>query len=108
MGGKKSRIEGEELAASRMSAFLLSVSVHVSSNALQCLIAGLFLALPISAQSPGFPIDPTQGPVQPGQRYPHQQTSNQSLPPAMAENRIKLLNRLRQKSIVDDTTKLLF
>jgi hypothetical protein len=73
----------------------------------RCFATAFLCVLPILAQSPGAPTPLTGVPGQPGPRFPRDQSSNPSNPATVDQNRIKSLNRLRQKAIVDDTTKLL-
>ena len=68
--------------------------------------AALFLGCSIVAQSPGVPpILPAEGGPATS-RFPQRETANASSPP-MDQKRIAVLNRLRQRSIVDDATRLL-
>ena len=72
----------------------------------RCLAAAILIVLPAAAQSPGTPLNPgSQG---------HSTSHFPSQAPPISPNatldqkRISLLNKLRQRSIVDDATKLLF
>lgn len=73
---------------------------------LRCLAAAVLIGLPVAAQSPGTPLNPgSQGHSAP--HFPSDSppmSSNQTLD----QKRIGLLNKLRQRSMVDDAAKLLF
>ena len=75
-----------------------------ASPFLRSIVPLLLLGLPISAQSPAPPVILQQG--QSNSRFPQQQSAI-SPNPTMDEKRISALNRMRQKSIVDDTARLL-
>jgi hypothetical protein len=71
----------------------------------RCLAAAILIVLPVAAQSPGTPLNPA-GQGQSASRFPNQSpptSANQTLD----QKRISLLNKLRQRSMVDDATKLL-
>jgi hypothetical protein len=71
----------------------------------RCLAAAILIVLPVAAQSPGPPLNPA-GQGQPISRLPNQApplSSNQTLD----QKRISLLNKLRQRAMVDDAAKLL-
>jgi hypothetical protein len=72
----------------------------------RCLAAAILIVLPVAAQSPGTPLNPgSQG--HSTSRLPSESSPispNQTLD----QKRISLLNNLRQRSMVDDATKLLF
>jgi hypothetical protein len=80
--------------------------VGLASLFSRCFAAALLLGCSIAAQSPGVPpVLPGEG-GQTASRLPKQQPS-EAMPPSMDQKRIAVLNRLRQKAIVNDTTRLL-
>jgi hypothetical protein len=103
--GSKSDAEGFAPTFSGTSLRRATV-VGLASLFTRCFAAVLLLGCSIAAQSPGVP--PTL-PAEGGQstsRFPKQQSSD-AMSPSMDQKRIAVLNRLRQKSIVNDTTRLL-
>lgn len=79
----------------------------LASIAARSLAAALLFGIPIGAQSPGVPV-PQPG-VDHGQsRFPSQQSPfDQNGDPEMEAKRIKALNQMRHKAMVEDAAKLL-
>jgi hypothetical protein len=73
---------------------------------LRCLAAAILIVLPLRAQSPGTPLNPGGQ----GRATSHLPTDAPSLSAnqTLDQKRISVLNKLRQRSMVDDATKLLF
>ena len=72
----------------------------------RAILALVLAGLPISAQSPGTPVTHLAQQSQTSPHFPVQQpTANENS--TLDEKRIRLLNRMRQKSMVDDAAKLL-
>ena len=79
---------------------------NFARTAARYLTAALVFGVPIGAQSPGVPA-PQPG-VDHGQRFPSQRTPfDQNGDPEMEAKRIKALNQMRHKAMVDDAAKLL-
>lgn len=73
---------------------------------LRCLAAASLIVLPLRAQSPGTPVNPG-GQTRANSHLPTDSppmSANQTLD----QKRISVLNKLRQRSMVDDAAKLLF
>ncbi len=70
------------------------------------LAAALLVGIPIGAQSPGVPV-PQTGPDHGQSHFPSQPSFDQNGDPEMQAKRIKALNQMRHKAMVDDAAKLL-
>jgi hypothetical protein len=71
-----------------------------------CLAAAILVGFQVAAQSPGTPLNPAGQ----GHSASHFPSDSPPLSPnqTLDQKRISLLNKLRQRSMVDDATKLLF
>ena len=85
---------------------------RLASTVPRSLAAALLVGLSVFAQSPGIPVNPAPGldHSQSNSRFPNQpslDTPGTPGTPEMQARRIKALNQLRHKAMVDDAGKLL-
>ena len=103
--GSKSETQVSQIASAGRRGFRLPLA-SLRARLPRWVVAALLLGSSISAQSPGVPqVSAAEG-GQTGSRFPQQQPSS-PLPPSMDQKRISVLNRMRQKAIIDDATRLL-